>query len=89
MHKLKINLKNKSYLFKIDIILGFVIITGLSFILGNSFVEQIKVYKDGECVATANEIIVELKNSILKIKGDQIFHEPKKIKNKLECFVVR
>jgi hypothetical protein len=51
--------------------------------------EMIRVYKDGECVVKADEIIVELKNSILKIKGDQIFHEPKKIKNKLECFVVR
>lgn len=50
----------------------------------------VKIFKDGECIIkTDSEIIIELPNSILKIKGDLIEHQNKKIKNKVECFMVR
>lgn len=51
--------------------------------------EIIKIYKDGQLIAKGEELLVELKNIILRIKGDEIFYEPKKIKNKLDCFIVR
>lgn len=50
---------------------------------------EVKVYKDGEMVVKGNDIIVEMNNVILKIKDGVIYYENKKIKNKVECFMVR
>jgi len=52
--------------------------------------EEIKIYCNGECVLKTNhEVIVELPNTILKIKGDYIESENKKNKSKLDHFVCR
>lgn len=52
--------------------------------------EEIKIYCEGECLIKTNkEVVVELPNTILKIKGDYIETTNKKNKSKLDCFVCR
>jgi hypothetical protein len=52
--------------------------------------EEIKIYSECECVLkTDKEIIVELPNTILKIKGDYIETQNKRNNSKLDYFVCR